>query len=236
MRDPAIKYNVKITWATRCALNCALARRTQAANSLGVPLKVMPSLSHVIVEVIAKKLDFAMPTVELDDRPNDRVSLMFQSPWRIKKAFSELCEAKGVSQNAMINELLGQSLEEMETKINKDPDQGWEPTQGFTCIVNDAHKRKIFERCASKILACSGRRQWGIGDMINMLMASATGEPLPGHFFEEPHRPDDDIFNIIVGFPVPLHQALTERADAENTSMAKLIRRWMEEYVIEQKA
>ena len=231
MREPTFKYNIKITWGMRRALNRAVARKTLALNSTGVLLLTLPSMNHVMCEVIASRLNLEMPRLEIDAQPADKVNLMFESPWRVKKAFVEHCNSRNLSQNNVINELLKEPLEDIEERVKIDSSLGWEPGQGFTCSIDSSSKRKLFQRCAVKMLDCDGRRQWGIGDMLIMTMAAATGEPLPEHFFAIPDANDDDVFSMIITMPLTMHKTLQDLSDDEGKTMSKFIRKWLVEYV-----
>lgn len=233
MSEPTAKYNLKLKWGTRRAINRAVARKAWAlCSSDAVLLQTMPSMSHVLNEIIAEKLNFEMPKLDIDANPGERVNLMFQAPWRIKKAFLELCAEKGMSQNAVINEMLAKhSLEEIENMVTVDEEIGWEPGQGFTCTLDSPLKRKILKRCAQKMLDCEGRRQWGAGDVINMVLAAATGLPVSATFFEEPDRGDDEVISLILILPLPVYQEIQRRSDESGRSIAKLINSWVTEFI-----
>lgn len=231
--DPTTKYTLKIDWSVRRALNRAIARKVLAINATGMLLQTMPPMNHVILEVLSNKLNLEMPILEVDAKPtpDERVNLMFQSPWRIKKIFGEMCSAQNVSQNSAINDILKSPLEEIEARVRIDDSIGWEPAQGFTCTIDSILKRKIFQRCAEKMLECDGARQWGAGDMINLALAAATEQPLSSLFFEAPDRLDNDKFDLIIHMPLAMHQALQSKSEQTRITMSKLIRAWLTEFI-----
>ncbi len=237
MAEPTAKYNLKLKWSIRRALNRAIARKAWAlCSSDAVLLQTMPSMSHVLNEILAAKLNFEMPKLDVDLNAGDRVNLMFQAPWRIKKAFTEMCADRGVSQNSVINDMLAKhTLEEIEAMVKIDEAIGWEPGQGFTCTLDAPLKRKILQRCAQKMLDCDGRRQWGAGDIINMVLAASTGLPVPATFFEEQQRADDDIISLVLIIPLKIYEEIKRRSDETGVSISKLINSWVSEFVEQQK-
>lgn len=231
--EDIVKYNLKFPWGMRRAINRAISRRIFALPR--VLLSELPSVNHILLEIIADNLELEIPPIELDTDLNRQVTLMFQTPSRIKRAFRQLCEIKGISQNQAINDTLSHnSFPDLEARVKIDPALPKEYGQGFTCALDAEHKIRIFRRCAEKIMECDGRRQWGIGDLINIMLAAETGEPLHPDFFEERDMPDDKEFSMTIAMPVSMHAALFAKSKSEGIPAARLLNKWIETRVKQQ--
>lgn len=224
--EDIVRYNIKFPFHIRRALNRAIARRIFALPN--VLLSELPSTNHIIIEIMANNLGMSVPPIKIETDIDRTLTVMFQTPSRIKRAFAKLCEDRGQSQNKVINSILSKStFAELEARVTVSSDLPKEHGQGFTCRLEGIHKVNIFKRCAEKIMLSGGRRQWGIADMINIMLAAETGEPLSTAFFEESDMADDKIFEMLIAMPLSMHTELFRRVEAEGTTAAKMINGWI---------